>query len=55
MNSTNFLLGMTAGLVAGTVLGMSVSPSRREIKHAAHKAAKTVTDAVENLTEAMGL
>ena len=46
---------MTTGLVAGAALGMSISPSRREIKRAAHRAAKTVNDAVENLTEAMGM
>lgn len=55
MNCDHFFWGMTTGLVAGTALGMSISPSRRQIKHAAHKAVKSVNEAVENLTEAMGM
>ena len=31
------------------------APSRREIKRAAHRAAKSVSDAVETLTDAMGM
>lgn len=30
-------------------------PLRREIKRAAHRAAKSVSDAVETLTDAMGM
>lgn len=48
-----FVLGLGTGMVAGTALGMSMTPSNRKIKRAAHKAAKRVNEAVENLAEAM--
>ena len=32
MSSGQFWWGMTTGLVAGAVVGMSVAPSRREMK-----------------------
>jgi gas vesicle protein len=51
----HFFLGMGMGMVIGSILGMNMSPSRREIKKVAHKAAKSVNDAVEHLTEAMGM
>lgn len=50
-----FILGMTTGLVAGAAVGMTLSPSRREVRRMANKAAKHVTQAVENLTDAMGI
>lgn len=40
---------------SGTAIGMTMAPSRREIKRAAHRAAKSVSDAVETLTDAMGM
>ncbi len=51
----HFFLGMTTGFLVGSVVGMSFSPSRREIKRMAHKAAQTVSEAVETLTDAMGM
>lgn len=36
-------------------LGMTMAPSRREMRLVAHKAAKNVTEAVETLTDAMGM
>lgn len=42
MSSGQFWWGMTTGLVAGAVVGMSVAPSRREMKKTAHKVAKHV-------------
>ena len=51
---SHFFLGMTTGLMVGTVLGMGMCPSRREIKRVAHKAARSVSDAVDSLTQAMG-
>ena len=39
MSSGQFWWGMTTGLVAGAVVGMSVAPSRREMKKTAHKVA----------------
>lgn len=59
MSCNRFLMGTGLGLVAGTALGMTLSPSRREIKRAAHRAVKNVnqvvTDAVDNIADAMGL
>ena len=51
---SHFFLGMTTGLIVGSVLGMGMSPSRREIKRMAHKAAKSGNEAVDTLTQAMG-
>ena len=48
-----FLLGMTAGAMAGAAVGMTMAPSRREMKRAAHKAAMHVPEAVETLTQVM--
>ena len=39
----------------GAALGMTIAPSHRQIKRAAHMAAKRVNEAVENLAEAMDL
>ncbi|MEA4933956.1 MAG: hypothetical protein VB071_10345 [Lawsonibacter sp.] len=50
-----FFMGMMTGVVAGTALGMTMAPSHRQIKRAAHMAAKRVNEAVENLAEAMDL
>lgn len=50
-----FVVGMAAGLAAGTALGMTLAPSQRQIKRAAHMAAKRVNEAVENLADAMDL
>ena len=51
----HFFVGMTAGLVIGTAFGMTMTPSRREIKRMAHKAAKSVSEAVDTLTDAMSM
>lgn len=50
-----FTLGMMAGLAAGTVLGMAVAPSRRQIRRTAHMAAKRVNQAVDRLADAMDM
>ena len=42
-------------VAAGAALGMTMAPSHRQIKRAAHMAAKRVNEAVENLAEAMDL
>ena len=55
MSSGQFWWGMTTGLVAGAVVGMSVAPSRREMTKTAHKVAKHDNEAVEDLTEALGM
>lgn len=50
-----FMMGAALGMAAGTALGMTMAPSHRQIKRAAHQAAKRVTDAVESLAEAIDL
>ena len=50
-----FMMGMAAGMMAGTVLGMAMAPSHRQIKRAAHQAAKRVNEAVDHFTEALEL
>ena len=50
-----FVCGMTTGLLAGAVLGMTMAPSRREMRRCAHKAAKHVIQAVDNFTDAIGM
>jgi len=50
-----FLLGVGAGMLAGTAVGMAMAPSHRRLRRAAHKAAKRVNEAVENLADAMDL
>ena len=49
------MMGMAAGMMAGTVLGMAMAPSHRQIKRAAHQAVKHVNEAVESLADAMDL
>ena len=44
-----------AAVLAGAVLGMTMAPSRREMRRCAHKAAKHVTQAVDNFTDAIGM
>lgn len=61
MNMTMGQFWMTTGLglVAGTAIGMSIAPSKRELKRAAHKAVKNVnqavSEAVDNISEAFGM
>ena len=50
-----FVLGMTAGMAAGAAIGMTMAPSQRRMKRAAHKAVRHVSEAVDTLTEAMGM
>ena len=54
-SNSHFFMGMSIGLIVGSILGITVSPSRREIRRVAHKAAKGVNQAVDSLTEAMGM
>lgn len=50
-----FFLGAATGMMLGTAIGMTMAPSRREIKRMANKAAQHVSEAVETLTDAMGM
>ncbi len=50
-----FVLGLAAGGAMGFAIGMTMAPSHRQLKRAAHQAAKKVNQAVENLAEAIDL
>ena len=50
-----FAVGLFAGMVAGTAIGMTMAPSHRQLKRAAHQAAQKLNKAVENLTDAIDL
>lgn len=53
--SGRFMMGMAAGMVAGTALGMTMAPSHRQLRRAADKAAKLVNEAVDRMAEVMDL
>ena len=50
-----FLLGMAAGAVAGAALGMGMNTSPKKVKRAARAAAKRMSEAVENMAQAMDM
>ena len=50
-----FVLGLAGGMAAGYVVGMTMAPSHRQLKRAAHQAAKKVNQVVEDLADAMDL
>ena len=50
-----FAVGMTMGMMAGAVWGMAMAPSQRQLKRAAHQAAKKVNQAVDRLVDAMDM
>ena len=50
-----FLAGTALGLAAGSILGMTMAPSHRQLKRAARMAAKRVNQAVDNLADAIDL
>ena len=55
MGSGTFILGMTAGMVLGTSIGMMVVQNQHPIRHAANQTAKRVGEAVDHLTDSMDL
>lgn len=40
-------------MLAGTVLGVMVSPGKKELKRTANKAVQAVSDAADNISNAM--
>lgn len=52
---SKFALGLTMGMAAGAVWGMEMAPSHRQLKRAAHQAAKKVNQAVDRLVDAMDM
>ena len=41
--------------MVGAGFGMTMSPSRRQVRRVAHKATKRVNEVVDDLADAMGL
>ena len=50
-----FVTGMAAGMVAGAALGTMLAPWGRELKKAAHGAARKVNQAVDHFTDSLDL
>lgn len=46
-----FVTGMATGFMVGAAMGMAMSPSRREMKKMAHKAAERMTEVIETMTD----
>lgn len=56
MTKGQFMTGMGIGLAAGAVMGMAVSMTKkRDIKRAADKAIKAVTEVVDNISGELGI
>lgn len=51
----SFLMGAATDMAAGALLGATMAPSSRQIKRAAHKAARRVNEAVDHLADAMDM
>lgn len=54
MEHNHFMRGVGLGMLAGAVVGMVVSPGKKELKRTAHKAAQAVSDAADNISDAIG-
>lgn len=53
MQHSHFFRGVGLGMLAGAVVGMMVSPGKKELKRTAVKAVQAVEDAAENISEAI--
>lgn len=51
MEQNHFMRGIGIGMLAGTVLGMMVSPGRKELKRTANKAVQAVGNAADTISE----
>lgn len=56
MTTSQFVAGIGVGVVAGTALGMAMTTTKkRDIRKAADKAVRAVSDVVEHLSDSMGM
>lgn len=53
MEANRFMRGVGLGMLAGTVLGVMVSPGKKELKRTANKAVQAVSNTVDNLSDAI--
>lgn len=51
MQYKGFFRGVGFGMLAGAVVGMMISPGKKELKRTATKAVETVENAAENLSD----
>lgn len=54
MEHNHFMRGVGLGMLAGAVVGMMVSPGKKELKRTATKAAQAVSSAADNISNAIG-
>ena len=54
MDRSHFMRGVGWGMLAGAVVGMIVSPGKKELKRTANKAVQAVGNAADNLSDAIG-
>ncbi len=55
MSKMTFLKGMGAGLIVGACVGMCCAPDKRKGKKMATKALRTLSDLVDEFSDAMGM
>lgn len=53
MEHNHFMRGVGLGMLAGAVVGMVVSPGKKELKRTANKAVQAVSTAADNISDAM--
>ena len=53
MEHNRFLRGVGLGMLAGAVVGMVVSPGKNELKRSANKAVQAVSNAADNISDAI--
>ena len=53
MEHNRFMRGVGLGMLAGAVVGMMVSPGKKELKQTANKAVQAVGNAADNISNAI--
>ena len=53
MAHNHFMRGVGLGMLAGAVVGMMVSPGKKELKRTANKAVQAVGTAADSISEAI--
>lgn len=53
MEHNRFMRGVGIGMLAGAVVGMMVSPGKKELKRTANKAVQAVGNAADTISEAI--
>lgn len=54
MAHNHFMRGVGLGMLAGAIVGMAVSPGKKELKRTANKAVQAVGTAADNISDAIG-